>query len=145
MHAKSLQSCPTLCNPMDCSPPGSLVHGDSPGKNTGVGYHALLQGTFTSRDRTHVFFISYIGRRVLYHLCHLGSLVLATVSIKYRVMGLFLSSPLQPATIILPKEAAIVIQAGTRHPVTLNIEKINSIYLVLSWTTYLLIFHNSSQ
>ena len=27
MHAKSLQSCPTLCNPMDCSPPGSSLHG----------------------------------------------------------------------------------------------------------------------
>ena len=26
------QSCPTLCNPMDCTPPGSSVHGDSPGK-----------------------------------------------------------------------------------------------------------------
>ena len=36
------QSCPILCNPMDCSPPGSSVHGDSPGKNTGVGCHALL-------------------------------------------------------------------------------------------------------
>ena len=32
VHAKSLQSCPTLCNPMDCSPPGFSVHGDSPGK-----------------------------------------------------------------------------------------------------------------
>jgi len=31
------QSCPTLCDPMDCSPPGSSVHGDSLGKNTGVG------------------------------------------------------------------------------------------------------------
>ena len=31
------QSCPTLCDPMDYSPPGSSVHGDSPGKNTGVG------------------------------------------------------------------------------------------------------------
>ena len=29
---------------MDSSPPGSSVHADSPGKNTGVGYHALLQG-----------------------------------------------------------------------------------------------------
>ena len=29
-------SCPTLCNPMDCNPPSSCVHGDSPGKNTGV-------------------------------------------------------------------------------------------------------------
>ena len=26
-HGKSLQSCPTLCDPMDCSPPGSSVHG----------------------------------------------------------------------------------------------------------------------
>ena len=44
--AKSLQSCPTLCNPIDCSPPGSSVHGDSPGKNIGVGCPALLQGIF---------------------------------------------------------------------------------------------------
>ena len=29
---------------MDCSPPGSSVHGDFPGKNTGVGSHFLLQG-----------------------------------------------------------------------------------------------------
>ena len=29
---------------MDCSPPGSSVHGDSPGKNTGVDFHVLLQG-----------------------------------------------------------------------------------------------------
>ena len=37
------QSCLTLCDPMDCSPPGSSVHGNSPGKNIGVGCHALLQ------------------------------------------------------------------------------------------------------
>ena len=36
----------TLCDPMNCSPPGSSVHGDSPGKNTGVGCHALLQRLF---------------------------------------------------------------------------------------------------
>ena len=46
VHAKSLQLCPTLCNPMDYSPPGSPVHGNSPGKNTGVGCHALIQGIF---------------------------------------------------------------------------------------------------
>ena len=44
------QLCPTLCNPMDCSPPGSSVHGDSPGKNTGVGCHALLHGTSQPRS-----------------------------------------------------------------------------------------------
>ena len=41
--ATSLQSCLTLCDSMDCSPPGSSVHGDFSGKNTGVGCHALLQ------------------------------------------------------------------------------------------------------
>ena len=43
------QSCPTLCDPMDCSPPGSSVHGDSPGKNTGVGCHALFRGIFPTQ------------------------------------------------------------------------------------------------
>ena len=38
------QSCPTLCDPMDCSPPGSSVHGDSPGKNPGVGCHCPPPG-----------------------------------------------------------------------------------------------------
>ena len=32
LHAKLLQSCPSLCNRMDCSPPGSSVRGDSPGQ-----------------------------------------------------------------------------------------------------------------
>ena len=35
------QSCPPLCDPMDCSPQGSSVHGNSPGKNTGVGFPCL--------------------------------------------------------------------------------------------------------
>ena len=37
------QLCLNLCNPMDCRLPGSSVHGDSPGKNTRVGCHFLLQ------------------------------------------------------------------------------------------------------
>ena len=41
--AKSLQLCPTLCDPIDGSPPGSPGPWDSPGKNTGVGCHCLLQ------------------------------------------------------------------------------------------------------
>ena len=49
MHAKLLQSYLTLCDPMDCSPPGSPVHGDSLGKNTRVGCCALLQGIFLTQ------------------------------------------------------------------------------------------------
>ena len=39
------KSCPTLCDPMDCSCQVSLSMG-FPGKNTGEGCHFLLQGTF---------------------------------------------------------------------------------------------------
>ena len=45
----SAQLCLTLCNPMDCSPSGSSVHGDSLGKNTGVGCHVLLWGIFPTQ------------------------------------------------------------------------------------------------
>ena len=40
---------PKLLWPHDCSPPGSSVHRDSPGKNTWVGCHALLQGIFPTQ------------------------------------------------------------------------------------------------
>ena len=53
VRAQLLQLCPTLCDPMDNSPTGSSVQGDSPGKNTGVGGHALLQRSFPPRDQTH--------------------------------------------------------------------------------------------
>ena len=64
------QSCLTLCNPMDCSLPGSSVHGNSPGKNTGVGCHALLQGIFPTRGSNPG--LSHC-RQILYHLSHQGS------------------------------------------------------------------------
>ena len=41
--AKSLQSCPTLSDPIDGSPPGFPIAGMAPGKNTRVGCHFLLQ------------------------------------------------------------------------------------------------------
>ena len=44
-----LQLSPTLCDPMDCSPPGSSVHGDSPGKNIRVGCHSLVQRIFPAQ------------------------------------------------------------------------------------------------
>ena len=42
------QSCPILCNTMDCSPPGSSVHGILH-QDTGVGCHFLLQGIFQTQ------------------------------------------------------------------------------------------------
>ena len=49
------QLCLTLCNPMDCSPPGSSLHGDSQGKDTGV---ASSRGSSHPRDRTQVSLIA---------------------------------------------------------------------------------------
>ena len=48
--AASLQSSPTLCNPIDGSPPGSLHPWDSPGKNTGGGCHFFLQCMKVKRE-----------------------------------------------------------------------------------------------
>ena len=46
-----IQLCPTLCDPVDCSPSDSSVHGDSQGKNTGVGCHAPpLQAIFPTQE-----------------------------------------------------------------------------------------------
>ena len=63
-------SCLTLCGPMDSSPPGLSVHGDSPGKKTGLDWHALLQGIFPTQG-------SNPGlphcEQILYHLSHQGN------------------------------------------------------------------------
>ena len=61
------QSCPTLCDPMDCSPPGSSVHRDSPGKNTGVDCHALLQRVFPTQGSNQGL---PRGGQILHHLSH---------------------------------------------------------------------------
>ena len=61
--SKSLQSCLILCDPMDCNLPGFSVHGDSPGENTGVGFHALLQGIFpTQGPNPHLLRLLYLLR-----------------------------------------------------------------------------------
>ena len=64
------QSWPTLCYPMDYSPPGLSVHGDSPGKNTRVGCHTLFQGIFWSWEPNPGLLHC---RWILYHLSHQGS------------------------------------------------------------------------
>ena len=66
MRAKSLQSCPALCNPMDCSPPGSSVHGIL---QTRVLWWVAVpssRGSSQPRDRTYVSCVSCTGRRILY-------------------------------------------------------------------------------
>ena len=64
------QSCPTLCDAIDYSPPGSSVHGDSPGKNTGVGCHALLQEILWTQGSNSGLLHC---KQILYCLSHQGS------------------------------------------------------------------------
>ena len=57
------QLCTTLCNLMDLSLPGSSVQGDSPGKNIGVCCHPSSGGVFPTQDLPHC-------RKIIYHLSH---------------------------------------------------------------------------
>ena len=88
------QLCPTICDPVDCSPPGSSIHGDSPVKSTGVGCHALLQRIFPTQGLNpglpHC-------RLIIYQLSHQGtrSLILAHFkqpdSLSHSVFSVILS------------------------------------------------------
>ena len=69
MHAKSLQSCQTPCDSMDCSLPGSSVQRNSPGRNTEVGFCVLLQGIFQTQGLNSGL---PLCRQILYHLRHQG-------------------------------------------------------------------------
>ena len=65
--AKSLQSCPTLWDPMGCSPPCSSVHGILQVRIREWVAMPSSRGSSPPRDLTHVSYISCIGRWVLYH------------------------------------------------------------------------------
>ena len=61
------QSSPILCNPVDWSPPGSSIHGIPQTRMLGWVAISFSRGSSQPRDRTHVFYISWIGRWILYH------------------------------------------------------------------------------
>ena len=63
-HCLVAKSCPTLCNPIDCSPTRLLCLWDFLGKNTGVGCNFLLQGIFPTQGYSPCLLL---GRQILYH------------------------------------------------------------------------------
>ena len=67
MHAELLQLCPTLCNLMDYNPPGSFVHGILQARILEWVAMPSSRGSSGLSDQTHVSYVSYIDRQVLYH------------------------------------------------------------------------------
>ena len=82
------QSCQILSNPIDCGPPCSSVHGDSPGKNTGVGHHILLQGIFPTQE---------LNRGLL----HCSQILTAELSIKEAHKYFYLIGNVEEETITM--------------------------------------------
>ena len=72
MHAKLLQSCPTLRNPVDCSLPGSSVHGILQERTLEWVVISSSRGSSWFRDWTHTSCISCSGRWILHLLSHQG-------------------------------------------------------------------------
>ena len=63
------QSCPTLCDPIDCRQPASSVHGILHARIARVGCHSLLQGIFPIQGLNPHFLYRM---QILYHLSHQG-------------------------------------------------------------------------
>ena len=68
VHAKSLQSCLTPCDPMDCSPPGSSVHGILQARI--LEWVAMPSSRHSAPGTESASSVSCIGRRILYHYSH---------------------------------------------------------------------------
>ena len=69
---KSLQACPTLCNPMDCSPPGASVHGVLWARVLEWVAMSFSRESSQPRDQTWVSHVSCTSRQVLKHQHRLG-------------------------------------------------------------------------
>ena len=79
------ESCPTLCDLTDCSPPGSSVHGIFQATTLEQVAFSSSRGSSQRRDRICVSCVSCIGRRVLYHCATWEAHVSCLVSHKSQV------------------------------------------------------------
>ena len=86
VYTKVVHSCPTLDDPMDCSPPGSSVHGILQARTLGWVAMPSSRGSSQPRDQTGVSCVSCIDRRVLYYHRHRGSLFGNIHVLRYFVM-----------------------------------------------------------
>ena len=99
--AKSLQSCPTLCNPMDYSPPGAFVQGILQAGILEWVAMPSFRGSSQPRDWTCISYVSCVGRWVLHYLHHLDNSKLKWKSLSLydpmdcRVLGILQATILE--------------------------------------------------
>ena len=110
---------------MDCRPPGSSVHGDSAGKNTRVGCHALLQGIFPNLGTPGLPHCM----QILYPLSHPGSLRRARMGFQGQKslgletqMSLSKSDGNPPFLRALPGDCSCVFRVPTQRAVEIAVE-----------------------
>ena len=119
VHAKLLQSCPTLCNSRDCSLPGSSVHGILQARILQWVAISFIQGIFPIQG-------SNLGllhcRQVVYHLSHQGSPIPFIVIVKYWLCPLFCTictcSLLQSTLCLLTHYPYLPLPTSLSHLVT---------------------------
>ena len=79
--------------PVDCNPPGSSVRGSFQARILEWVAIAYFRGSSRPRDWTHISFISYIGRQILYHCttweAPFYSIVISEITQKNQLLGLF--------------------------------------------------------
>ena len=84
------QSCPTLCNRMDYSPPHSSIHGIFQARMLEWVAISYSRESSRPRDQTRASCFSCTGRRVLYHLHHLVNRSIFIISIKFLLCNFVL-------------------------------------------------------
>ena len=77
------QSCLTICNPIDCSPPGSSVHGILQARILQWFVMPFSRGSSWSRDWTRIFYISCTGWWILYHYATWEACIKSLTSSKF--------------------------------------------------------------
>ena len=140
-----------LCDPMNSSPPGSSVHGDFPGKTTGVVCHAFLQGIFPTQG-------SNPGlphcRRILYCLSHQGSpgktIALTIWTFVDKVTSLLFTTLSGFATTFLPliswlqSPSTVILEPEKRKSATLSIFSPSICHEMMGPDTMILVFWTPS-
>ena len=117
MCAKLLQSCPTLCDSMDCNSPGSSVHGIPQAR---VVFHALLQG---------IFLIQVLNPCLFYQHWQVGSLPLAPPGKLLVWKGLY-GNPLQYSCLENPRDRGAL--QATVHRVAKSRTRLSSFHFPLT-------------